>query len=684
MGRRFLRFFLIGLVLLLLGGLWAFSFFLFNPFEGSYGYPIASLIDRDVDFYFAKTNLRDDFDPFPRLAFVDDFAASRSGQALHKLALSDLIARWKVEESLAQLDQALAQMPVSVDPLSVFGGRALALAGNFRGGRVDDADWAVYGRTSWLGKLAVELVAGGWIDLSAQGIQVKPFEEEGERLGVSLSGGSLPRPIFLARVQDVVLVATSGAALSAARRFEDTRGQDSFGLSARYADDIAREGRTGDELELFLDQRSLAENLKLPGTLPDPQSKDLVTALLAKLFQLGALREVIGTVDFDKTLTLELVGELSSNVLTPFQQRLYDERGFDKDQIKEVASLAPADAGLFVYVHADIGALLRELRSVVMAIDPKAISNLEDVVRSAWNYPDLDPLIDDLDAAFRDRLAFFVRNYDYQDEGEDGPPHDDIPVPAWAVVLWIQDEAKVNELRGVLHRRDTAQLLGISGREPGTNGIWKNTLEGGAEVHEYWNPFIPGTGRVATLEMKGREPYLVVTNVLRLLGKTFKTYHSGEEAGASYTRLAENAAFLPWVNNGLPSANALVWFAPSALSAINRRMAAWRVDQNAADYIDWNVERPRIEREVIAKNFPGASWGNVPPEDQESYERLVTEEVERFEAKFLEQTLPSMQAQSQQLLDAWEIVNNSFFELDSEKKRLRLHGRIGLSFAASE
>ena len=30
--------------------------------------------------------------------------------------------------------------------------------------KLAEADWAVYGRTSWLGKLAVELLAGDWLD----------------------------------------------------------------------------------------------------------------------------------------------------------------------------------------------------------------------------------------------------------------------------------------------------------------------------------------------------------------------------------------------------------------------------------------------------------------------------------------------------------------------------------------
>src|SRR5438094_10186120 len=115
MGRRLLRYLLIGLALLALGGLWAFSFFLFNPFEGDYGYPIASLIPRGVDFYVAKNHLRRDFDPFPRLAFLQAFEQSPSGKAIEDLGLRKQVESWKIDAALKQLDEVLAQLPVHVD-----------------------------------------------------------------------------------------------------------------------------------------------------------------------------------------------------------------------------------------------------------------------------------------------------------------------------------------------------------------------------------------------------------------------------------------------------------------------------------------------------------------------------------------------------------------------------------------
>src|ERR1700752_4069886 len=175
MGRRVLRYSLIGLFLLLLGGLWAFSFFFFSPFEGGYDYPIASLIPRDVDFYAAKAQLSRDFEPFPRLAFLDAVQAGAGGKGIQELGVRELVGRWKIEEGLKELESVLAQLPVHVDPLAIFGGEELAVAGNFAGVRLEDAQWAVYGRASWLRELAVGPGGPGGVHLKDPGPEGQPF-----------------------------------------------------------------------------------------------------------------------------------------------------------------------------------------------------------------------------------------------------------------------------------------------------------------------------------------------------------------------------------------------------------------------------------------------------------------------------------------------------------------------------
>jgi len=97
---------------------------------------------------------------------------------------------------------------------------------------------------------------------------------------------------------------------------------------------------------------------------------------------------------------------------------------------------------------------------------------------------------------------------------------------------------------------------------------------------------------------------------------------------------------------------------------------------NAADYIDWNRERPRLEREVLARDFPGETWGNVSEANQAAYDQKVQEAVDAFEASFLAERAPALLQESERVLRAWELLDAGFVELATDRKRLRLHARL--------
>ena len=140
------------------------------------------------------------------------------------------------------------------------------------------------------------------------------------------------------------------------------------------------------------------------------------------------------------------------------------------------------------------------------------MTNLEDLAREVWGYADLLPLIDDIETAFKSRVAFVMRDNDYP-EDPDGPPHNTIPVHAWAVILWLDQRSKLEELEARIHAHQDS--FGISGREPGSHGIWENSVQGGHRVYEYWSQLIDGTGHLATLQL---EDYFIISNHHRMLG----------------------------------------------------------------------------------------------------------------------------------------------------------------------
>ena len=659
MKRRWLRILLTVLLLLSIAGFGAFSTFFFNPFEGGYEHDLASLIPREVDFYLGKTDLRSDFDPFPTPAVLDELRANPSGEALLQLpAVARLEQSLGASEALAQLQASLDQLPVKVDVLEVFGGEKVALAGMFRGRDFAAAEWAVYGHVNWMGKLAVELLRyPDLLGLSERGLVVDEQESY-----LALSGAQLARPVYLTRIRDVVVAASSAELASRAHELEGSRGENSFALSAKYADHIGMLPRDGDEYEVFVDYRSLSDSQGWPRDLPNPAADVLPVALAGRLFQLGLLRDVIGIVGFDKGVSVRLTSLVSAEDMSPVQKRLYRERGFDKSRALDVSRLAPADTGFFAYMHADVGDLLRE---ALAASSESEQSNLDDLSRTVWDKSSAE-LIDELDLAFKDRMGLVLRELDFPDEGETGPPHNDAVVPAWGLILSVNDKAKLEQLRERIVARQNA--LQIKGREPGARGVFIHTIAGNYKTIEYWSELVPGTGHIAVMDLG--DDYFLVSNHTKMLELMFKTYFDG---APHFPRLADEGGFRTLVNTGLASTNVLAWLDPRALDRTLRAL----VDVHVRDaiFIDWSTERPRIEKEILAKEFPGERYGAVSPGVQQQLDILYEQAANAFEDEVHAKEGPRLRAELQRQVNALELLKGMLVELSVDQKRLDLFVR---------
>ncbi|MCZ6596511.1 MAG: hypothetical protein O7B99_02620 [Planctomycetota bacterium] len=687
MKRRILRFLLIVLAVLLFAGYFGFTTLFFDPLEGDFEADVSTLIPRNVDFYFAKAGLGDDIDSSFRPRFLEDLEESESGQALMELPwYRDVIATIPHEAIVAEVEKTLEQLPFQVDPLEFFGGRDVALAGYFRGNELADADWAVYGRVNWMGKLAVALLSyPDLIDLESQGLTVEEITgPAGDKIGDRLSGGRLARPLHVMRVRDVVAISTSEAMLAAIPAFVDRTGQDSFGQSAKYEDHIQLDDRNGDELKLYVDYRALSEARKYSGRWPDPTSEFFTLAFLGKLFQIGSIRELIGTLSFDTVVTVRMHAMLTSEVMTSVQKRLYGKRGFDPRALVDhaAARLTPRDAGLFVYGQGDFGDLLRE---ALGSAEEALVMNLEDRVRSVWGYADCHPLIDQCEAIFHNRFAFVVRANDYpdnsdKDENDDGipddPPHDGTVVPAWALILWVRDAEKLEEHRMRIVNRQSD--FGIQGAKPGTRGVFENYVLGGVKVYEYWNPLIPGTGHLASVTdqigVSGGEKVqvFIISNNHKMLGHMRACYYRGIEQG--FPSLADDPSFQTQVRAGLASADLILWMRPSHLTETWRGMAKrWASDKVV---IDWSIERPRIDKRVLKRDFSDWDYDRLTPQQEQELDMLAQPERDAFELEFRGQHSAKFYAEYMERLKAIELAEAVLLEISLDQKKVDFVARV--------
>lgn len=670
--KRFLRIALIVLGVLGFTGYFAFSTFLFNPLEGDYEYDIAALVSRDVDLFVARADLVEEFDADLGLRSGDDLAVGPFGGLAEEQAFADLVTRYA--ELRAQVRSQLEQLPVSAHPLDVFGGRDLALAAYFEANVPGGTEWAAVGRGNWLAKSAyAALQRPGLFGLEDQGFTATEIDGV-----IELSGGQLTQPMFFARIRDVVVVSNGARMPGEALEFDRTKGQDSFFTSPRYHDEIARRSDNDDDIEFFVRTEALAAGgLGADGPLFDVRSQDFVEALLARLFTFEAASELAGAIGLgDGLVSFDLAGKWDVGELTDAQRRIYRRKTEDqRDVVRRVGRIAPADSAFVIYAEVDLGELLRQ---AVNSAERALIDNLEtEIVQPIFSYATVEPLIADIEAAFSDRIAIIVAPNRFVSGPEDAPTNDR-PTFAYALALWIDDPQMLysddTRRAGLLDRLEdgrNAPRLGLEGRD-GAPGIYTNT-QGGFPLTEYWSPLVPGTGHVATGVSQG---VFLVTNHFKMIGEMFRGLAGARGEGESF--LVDRSDYTSMMNSGPVSVSATAWFDPESvrgdLGVFMRQSALEELEAG----IDWERERPRIQRELLAEFFPGERWGSLSAEVQAELDARYLDAADVFRAQYRAERLPQIEARIDARLRYLSGIERALASVKLDDKAFELDTRIVL------
>jgi hypothetical protein len=670
--KRALRILLIVLGVLGFTAYFSFATFLFNPLEGGYEPDVSTLVPRDVDVFVARANLIDDFDSELALRGADELAAGPWGSLASEPAFADL--RTQYDAVRAQVQQQLAQLPVSAHPLSIFGGSDLALAGWFDKPAPGGVEWAVYGRGNWLAKFAfAALEHPSWFGLEAQG-----FTASSDGEVVELRGGTLEFPLYFSRVRDVLVVSNGRALPSGAHEFERNRAENSFGMSARYNDDVLGSAREGDA-EVFVRSDRLPKLLGIDGPLPDPASPEFVEALLGRIVQLASVGELAGALGLEEEfVSLALEGEWNTAALTDDQKRIYRRKAADtRDVAKRVGELAPADSGAVLYFEMDLGDLLR---LCVQSAERALVENLESgVVQPIFGYATLDPLIAEFEAAFKDRVAIVVRPNTYKYTGGVDPTNDGRATIAWAIALWIDDPNQLvhpdASKAGILERLQDprhAARLGLQGAQPGEAGIYTNEVAG-FKVTEYWSPLVPGTGHIAT---GLATDVFIVSNHARMIAEI------GLTQAAQVDSLASRPEFTAMMDSGLASVSALLWLDPSKIEQTLIELTRQSARDDVFDQMDDVRERSRLEREILTREFPGEIHGQLSsPEVEARLEELVLEQLQVFRANYSAEHLPALIRAREARIAQLTSISRALLQLQFDKDDFSLNTRVVLRSA---
>ena len=660
------------IVIIAFAGYFAFSTFFFSPLEGDFEFGLATLVPRDVDFFIAKSDLEDEFDEFPILAITEDLGATRAGRTFFE---SDTWLQFRsdydIDTQIQKLEEALAKAPIAVDPLGLFGGKDLVLAGYFRSSELSKADFIALGRTNWMGKMGQSALSyPSLLGLEAQGITV----EEANGV-ISLSGGSLPRAMHIARIKDVLIVGSDHALVLGAIDLEAKRGQDSFGQSSRYADYIVnRANREPGDIELFVDHDAVMANrvrfghTLWTGDVPAASSDSFTPSFLSHIGQAALLKELEGVIGFEGGLAIDLHADISTEKLNSRQKRFYRIGGFNREEMNKVADMAPADTGFLAYMQADVADILR---MILESAEPALQANFHDLVRSVWSYQDGTTLFDDLSSGLKNRMALIVRANDYPEEGENGPPHDNTPTFSWAVVGWVKNEAALNEFRSKIISNQGRFL--ISGRESGEKGVFTNDLrQSGMVVYEYWSTFVPGTGHISS----------VIANDIFIIGNHHKLLESillTKLNDSKHPSLSDEAAFSSLVSLGLNNASGFAFLNPGVIGDTMRSIA-YDAASKSVD-INWKLERPRITNLVLKNSFGGKREEDLDPVERGAFDRALQNSIDDFQNAYLAENVGTLNDAYSRNITYVEAIKAGLFEVALDPKRIDLSLRTIIPIA---
>ncbi|MDF1837996.1 MAG: hypothetical protein P1V35_09015, partial [Planctomycetota bacterium] len=561
------------------------------------------------------------------------------------------------------------------------------ISGHFAGKGLDRAKWMVSGRVTWPGKMGVAMLGYPGLLKKGTGVEYTVTSDDGI---YSVTGGTLKSPVFVTRIQDVVVLGNDRALVAKAPHLRDVGGQNSLALSAPYNDQIKKvEVRTDSKgVQVKLDVGKALTAFGVDGPWPDTKSPRFSQAFMGRLIQASSCQDVLGLLRFEQGLKVDLSGAFSSESVTPFQSRLYRVNGFDRSKmLRDAARMAPADCVLFAYMHGPVTDLLRE---VFASVEPAMRANFEDAIKSTGHYKNLDELLDALGDSLRNRLALIVRENDYggvvakNNAGQEFPAETDgQPVFAITLVTWTDGESshsKLDDIRDMIGRNpEKFGLQGYDSANPNDTGYYVFDSEG-FPTREFWSPFIPGTGMMAT--MITDQGHFWITNHERMFSTIRQTYYQGESRG--YPRLSELPEFRIQAENALDSANLMVWFNPRKAAPTLRKMARQWARDNAGSDIDWRQERKRTERAVLKESFNGRSIGSLAPADVDAVQEEVDARLTAWGDQLIADNVPRLVAQKEREIEYMESLSNFLFMLKLDPKSFRLALRANVPMSAQE
>jgi hypothetical protein len=601
-----------------------FVTFFFNPFEEPLA-DSAEVVPREAEYFVRWKGAGERFDTFPVPRVWTEFERS----AAHgRMESAGMLAEWDQSFGVGEIVQRFASTAEALPPgLSLESDllQEVALAG--RGAPALDAafDGMLMLRVSFKIKAGVSML--GYDFMRSKLPASLGIEELGDgtfRLPQFAPFGY--QDAYLARIRDVLLLASRQEWIDRARQLDLQGGENSLARASVFHDNVAAYLAPGDQpVEVFMRWDPVRQRI---GRWPEAQPGQLVSQAVGVFFNTDLLRYLAGYWKPGERFEGRFSGEIDRSLLTPFQRSWAESASLSANTLAEYGGMVPADSFLYVGVSGNPGSMLREL-SVVIPADLRQL--IDEALINSGQYQGLAHLLGDISESFQSGLHLALRHDDYPEMEGLEVEHDDYPAPVFVLIGRPKSEAAYQELEEFF--RSKISLMFSGAEAPQVTSV---PVGGGENAISFATPLIPGTGEIVMHRLTvGRRQYVLISNSFKYLRHVEDTaFLADNDPRAANTKLARRAGFEQATDALERGANLFVYFDPDQAAEwsdefaveVARSLFRDRSDGLAAQ---WRPEEERKQRDFL---FPGvtnlnqAQLGQLADAvDEALYQRLEPE-----------------------------------------------------------
>ncbi len=588
-----------------------FVTFLFNPFEDPLP-DTAAVVPREVDYFLRWKGAGRRFGHFPVPVAWEEFERTHVHE---RLSDAGRLQAWDEELGVSKAVQSIADLADNLPPGMDLADdllREVALAGRGTPSLDANFDGVLLLRVSFKVKAGVSLLDLGFVR-----------DKLPDSLGVEDIGGGryrLPQfgpfgfqDAFLARVRDVLLLASRKEWLDFARDLELRSGEGSLAQASVFHDNVEAYLAPGDQpLEIFLRRSPLRS---LFGSWPRPGPGSYWEKLIQSFFSTDLLQRLAGYWLPGERFEGRFSADVDMSTAKPSQRAWGESHAISVNDLRDFAGMVPRDCFLYGALSGDVS---RDLSEAYAAVDEDLRRIVDENVIGTGKYQGMPDLLSRFGKAFGPGLYFALRRNDYPPDPVRDTQHDDAPVPVFVVMSKLRDQGAYQELEDF--------FIGNAFRflDRDQKSQWEEVpVLGGTKAKSFTSLAIPGTGEILFMEVPARRLVLLSNSYKfaeQVLRTTFLDDHDPE---AAKQKLSQRSGFEHALGRLGSGAKLFLYFDPSESKpwtdelALEAARASFREEMDPL-FQEWRPEEERKQRDFL---FPGVA--QLDPAQQAQLQQAV-------------------------------------------------------------